>query len=40
MQKAYLKLTTFLSVQILGWIKYMMIGKNGRVPRKDGQDEN
>lgn len=30
----------FDSVRILGWIKFMIIEKNGRVPRKDDQDED
>lgn len=29
----------FDSVRILGWIKYLIIEKNGHVPSKDEQDE-
>jgi hypothetical protein len=29
----------FDSVRILGWIKYLIIEKNGRVPREEDQDE-
>jgi hypothetical protein len=28
----------FDSVRILGWIRYLIIEKNGRVPREDDQD--
>jgi hypothetical protein len=30
----------FDSVRILGWIKYLIIEKNGRVPQEDNQDED
>jgi hypothetical protein len=30
----------FDSVRILGWIKYLIIEKNGRVPREDDQEED
>jgi hypothetical protein len=30
----------FDSVRILGWIKYLIIGKNGRVPLEDYQDKD
>ena len=30
----------FDSVRILGWIKYLIIEKNGRVPHEENQDED
>ena len=30
----------FDSVRILGWMKYLIIEKNGRVPREEDQDKN
>ncbi len=30
----------FDSVRILGWIKYLIIEKNGRVPREEDQDKD
>ena len=30
----------FDSVRILGWIKYLIIEKNGHVPQEDNQDED